>query len=123
MRAAEDFTRYLKKHGSRVEIEADGIQPWDSVRVLSGRAFITPVRYKNRVYVDGHYLPQGYLDGGHYLYIGTPENGIDVLTAGTKIKTMHDGRQFFVKRSEEFVVDEKCVYIWAIITPAGEEEP
>ncbi len=109
-----DFTSITEKnidlYGSRVTLRINDNEYKTS-------AFIQPLRYKNKMYVDGYFLPQGYVDGGHFLYIGkvTPKftNPLeDNLITLDKTK-----EEYIVKRVETFRVCDEDVYIWAIITP------
>lgn len=82
-------------------------------------AFIQPLRYKNKMYLDGDYLPVGFADTGHFLYIGLPEPRLDRMPGHTVLLT-GDG-QYTVKRAECVKFSGRAVYVWAVLQPYIEE--
>ena len=64
--------RLLQWYSDLVEIHREG-------QVLQVSAWIQPLRYKNKMYLSGTYLPDGYLDGGHFLYLGPAEARLDQM--------------------------------------------
>lgn len=100
----------IKKYGSSVTIRQDG-------SAIETKAFVQPLRYKNRVYVGGEYHVLGYQRREKYLYIGNPsyrltENSSVIETQGDK---------YIVKRRETYFVKDYPVYEWAILLPFGEK--
>ncbi|MGN0551077.1 MAG: hypothetical protein ACI4I4_04450 [Acutalibacteraceae bacterium] len=86
------------------------------------KAFIQPLRYKNKMYVDGQYLPQGYFDGGHFLYIGMPVPELRMPYEDIVIRSESSGECYTVKRAEEYILNDEKLYVWAIITPCAKLE-
>ncbi len=82
---------------------------------IDTRAFIEPLRYKNRVYVGGQYHHLGYKRTEKYLYIGPPEFP---LIENSSVIELHDNK-YIVKRCEIYYVKDLPVYVWAILQPYG----
>jgi len=85
---------------------------------IKTKAFIQPLRYKNKMYTDGEFLPQGYYDGGHYLFIGRPESRLGDTLAEDAELTDARGKGYIVKRAEMYTFCDEPIYVWAIVTPA-----
>ena len=83
------------------------------------KAFIQPLRYKNKMYVDGNFLPAGYINGGHFLYIGPPTVSLNKNPHAYTLKT--NDEEFVVKRAEKYTYRNSDIYIWAILTPLVKE--
>ena len=77
------------------------------------KAFVQPLRYKNKMYLDGTFTQIGYADQGYYLYIGPP--GIGVTEMGPFDRLMFEGNLYLVTRAERFFVQKEELYCWAIL--------
>lgn len=95
----------LKKYASTVKIEKGG-------QTTYSKAFVEPLRRKNRLYLNDKILPSGYFDNGYALYIGDPKTpfspSIDTFV------TFED-KKYTVISSEEYKVGKETIYIWAIL--------
>lgn len=113
MNTEKTIKKLIERSGSAVTVTQKG-------KTAASKAFIQPLFYKNKMYIDGHYLPQGYCDGGHYLYYGMPDvvlsEPFDEIVIGCRAL----GRNYTVKRAETHVFRDKPLYVWAVITPCGE---
>ena len=98
----------IKRYGSNVNILENG-------ESTSAKAFIEPLRYKNKVYVGGQYHIVGIKRSEKYLYIGSPEN---MLRENLSVIEMN-GSKYIVKRCELYYVKDFPVYVWAILQPYG----
>ncbi len=85
----------------------------DAGTVKTGKAFIQPLRYKNKMYLDGIYTEIGFNSQGHYLYIGPPEPDLTLISDSGYISS--DGTNYRIDRAERVYLGEKIFYIWAII--------
>ena len=103
---SRDFNKMLSKYGGRVDVSYNGIS-------YSGVAFITPLRYKNKVYLGENYIPPGRGDGGHYLYIGEYGLRLDQMSEGAIVK--HGSDEYIVKRAELFYAGDEPIYMWAVL--------
>lgn len=84
------------------------------------RAFIQPLRYKNKLYLRGKYTQIGKNREDYYLYIGPADIDVSTVDGMFTLLTI-DGTGYLVYRSEKHSVGENDVYIWAIIRPIVEE--
>lgn len=84
---------------------------------FSVKGILQPLLYKNKMYLGGEQLPEGYFDTGHYLFICPPEVKLPVLgTAFLESK----GQKYVLKRSETVTVNGEALYIWAVLSPYKE---
>ncbi len=84
------------------------------------RAFISPLRYKNKMYLYGVNTEIGYNSQGHYLYIGPPDPDLTLAQDGEYISCM--GEKYRIDRAEKVYKGEDVFYIWAIIRVIVETE-
>lgn len=75
--------------------------------------FIQPLRYKNKMYLNGVNTVIGFNSQGHYLYIGPPNHDLSALTGESWIES--NGKKYTVDRCEKVYFKNTVVYIWAII--------
>ncbi len=83
-------------------------------------AFISPLRYKNKMYLYGVNTEIGYNSQGHYLYIGPPEPDLTLSADGEYISCLGD--KYRIDRAEKVYKGEEVFYIWAIIRVIVETE-
>lgn len=85
-------------------------------KAVESKAFIQPLRYKNRVYIGGQYHRLGMRNTEKYLYIGLAENllenNISVIEMGNN--------KYIVRRCETYYLKDCPIYVWAILLPYGE---
>lgn len=82
--------------------------------VLGGtKAFVSPLRYKNKMYLYGVNTEIGYNSQGHYLYIGPPEPDLAAAGEGAYITCM--GEKYRIDRAERVYKKNEIFYIWAIV--------
>ena len=103
----------FEKYGQEATLTSDA--GWSSP--IFG-AFIQPLRYKNKMYLNGVNTVIGFNSQGHYLYIGPPDH--DPGAEGCHIES--NGKKFTVDRCEKVYVKNEIVYIWAIIREIVEVE-
>lgn len=100
--------RIINQYGNSVNVENKG-------KTRTVKAFVQPLRYKNKVYVGGQYHKLGFLKTEKYLYIGPPEI---LLESGNTVIEMQN-RKYIVKRCETYYVKDYAIYIWALLAPYG----
>ncbi len=83
------------------------------------KALIQPLRYKNKMYLDGIYTEIGFNSQGHYLYIGPPEIDLTATADGEFLSA--DGVSYQIDRAEKVYMGKEPFYIWAIIRTIVEE--
>lgn len=104
--------REIKRYGQRVSICKDGEE-------TELYAIVTPLRYKNKMYLEGDVTSLGFVDQSHYLYIGPPEHDLTLLE-GDSFMCTSEGR-CIVKKSERMYFKGKPLYIWAVLQKCGGE--
>lgn len=98
----------LKRYGRQC-----AVKPFGSDKQMSVKAFVNPLLYKNKMYIGGKYLPDGFCDGGHYLYIGEPNLRLDNMPTGTVI--VCGEYTYSIKYSEQYFIGSDALYTWAIL--------
>ncbi len=92
----------------------------DSERLGETFAFISPLRYKNKMYLYGVNTEIGYNSQGHYLYIGPPDSDLTLLSDGGYISCADE--KYRIDRAEKVYKGSDVFYIWAIIREIVEIE-
>lgn len=82
-------------------------------------AIISPLRYKNKMYLDGVYTEIGFNSEGHYLYIGPAEPDLTALD-GAYVSA--DGVKYRIDRAEKVYRGSSPFYVWAVIRVIVEPE-
>lgn len=82
-------------------------------------AFISPLRYKNKMYLYGVNTDIGYNNEGYYLYIGPPSPDITQYQSGY-IVCGEDS--YKIDRAEKVYFGTSVFYIWAVIRKTVETE-
>lgn len=99
----------FKKFGRNVRL-TDGVG-WYSPTYC---AFLQPLRYKNKMYLEGTYTPIGKDTNGLYLYIGPPKHDVTHLPPDARIID-GDGGQYVIQRAEKVCRGNAPYYFWAVI--------
>lgn len=110
----DPVTEVFERFGREVRLSND--EGWQS---LIYKAFIQPLRYKNKMYLDGVYTVIGFDNQSKYLYIGPPDHDLTVLDP-TSGYVESDGMKYTVDRAEKVYRGDSPVYIWAIIREVTE---
>ena len=76
------------------------------------KAFIQPLRYKNKMYLYGVNTEIGYNSQGYYLYIGPAQYD---LTKNSEALIVCDNTKYMIDRCEKMDFEGRIVYVWAII--------
>ncbi len=84
------------------------------------KAFISPLRYKNKMYLYGVNTEIGYNSQGHYLYIGPPTPDLTAAEDGAYVTCL--GEKYRIDRAEKVYKGDEVFYIWAIIRVIVEVE-
>ncbi len=100
----------LKRYGEHLTITTEK----GKLRV---KGILQPLLYKNKMYLGGTQLPDGYFDNGCYLLICPPEAKLPVLGSAF---VENSGKKYILKRSETVNIKAQSLYVWAVLTPYGE---
>ncbi|HHW45537.1 MAG TPA: hypothetical protein GXX17_01330 [Clostridiales bacterium] len=100
--------RIIEKYGVPVTTHGSGGR-------FETHAFIQPLRYKNKMYIDLDMDRMGKVDEGCYLYIGKADVPLEFKSQQTEITSPLGN--FVVARSEKVCIGTDALYIWAILNP------
>lgn len=109
-----NFNPLFKENGNTVYLSgADG---WQSPFF---KAFLQPLRYKNKLYQQGDYTPLGINKNDVYLYLGPADHDLTKLNHTHRI---HDAENntYMIDRAEKIKFNNQTLYIWAIIRKTTE---
>lgn len=105
--------KMLDKFGNTVYIT--GRDGWKSPLF---KAFIQPLRYKNKLYMTGDITPVGINSNNVYLYIGPAKHDLTKLDKSYRI--LDSDKSYLIDRAEKITVKNNTVYIWAVIRQTTE---
>lgn len=110
-----NIDKILNTYGNTIYIS--GANDWKSP---SFKAFLQPLRYKNKLYQQGSYTPLGINKNNVYLYVGPACHD---LTKLDNTYRLHDreNKKYTIDRAEKITVKESVIYIWAIVRQTTEE--
>lgn len=98
----------FRKFGQDVTLK--GPDNWSSP-TYSG--FVQPLRYKNKMYLNGVNTVIGFNSEGHYLYIGPPDHDLSRLDKTYWLESC--SKKYMIDRCEKVYFRNEVVYIWAVI--------
>lgn len=78
------------------------------------KAIIEPLRYKNKMYLNGFHNELGHYPEGFYLFIGPVKMPFDEFNDTALIHTP-DGKSYEIHRWEKVYLRDDPLYIWAAI--------
>lgn len=85
-------------------------------------AFIQPMRYKNKLYLDMKNTEVGFNDTECFLYLGPAEADFTNQEMQTVIYPYMGDRAYNVSRADRISIGGEILYIWAVLTPRIKEE-
>lgn len=113
------FEKLLDSVGQNVTVK---IKLNDGYHEQQIKAIITPLRYKNKMYLEGILDKIGYIDERHYLYIGPARMNFKGMSLDTSVKT--DDGKYTIKTAEPVWIGDKILYVWAVLQRLHEgDEP
>lgn len=104
-----NIEKILSRYGNTVYLS--GSDGWHSPCF---KAFIQPLRYKTKLYMVGDHTPIGTNHNDVYLYIGPASHDLTKLDISYRIYDF-EKTAFSIDRAEKITVNDKIVYIWAIV--------
>ena len=109
-----NINKMLDRYGSYVYIS--NREDWKS---CAFHAFIQPLRYKTKLYMEGERTPIGINNNDVYLYIGPGNHDITKLHDGYRIHDI-ENNIYMIDRAEKIKIHDNVVYIWAVIRKTTE---
>lgn len=110
-----NLTSMFTKYGQDITLK--GNNGWSSATY---GGFIQPLRYKNKMYLNGVNTVIGFNSQGHYLYIGPPNHDLTTLSSDKWLEA--GDKKYTIDRCEKVYFKNEVVYIWAIIREIVEVE-
>lgn len=77
------------------------------------KAVMQPLRYKNKMYLEGIHTEIGINNEGYYLYLGPASHDLTKLSEDAWL--IVNGVKHEIVRAEKVYCGEKPVYIWAVM--------
>ena len=108
MNCEKIIKRYIDEFGSMVKYSQDGTNFTPSYK-----AFVQPLRYKNKMYLDGKHSEIGYIDTSYYLYLGPAD--IDVSNNDLSSRLQFEDKLYNFTHAEVIRLGQEKLYVWAII--------
>ena len=96
-----------------IQIYGEDITVINDDDTVLARAFIEPLRYRNKIYIGGGYRTLGVKHSEKYLYVGIP----DITLVENKTIVKRKNNEYLVKRVERYYVGEQIAYTWGILIP------
>lgn len=91
----------------------------DGRRSPEYRALIQPLRYKNKMYLEGTQTPIGLNERGYYMYIGPADQEISARGGAFLLR---GEERYQIDRAERVTFRGETVYYWAILRNYTEAE-
>ena len=105
---AQQVKKYLDAYGDTVQLSSNGTTFSEEYR-----AFLRPLRYKNKMYLDGTCSIIGHVDQSYYLYIGPADKNICGLPVTAKVRC---GNIYYCcTRAEKVTLSNEVVYMWGVV--------
>lgn len=103
-----NIERIMNRYG-RTASSVDGC----GNKIAEKKCFIQPLRYKNKMYIEGTPTEIGINDSGYYLFLGPPSMEIDKVGNNGYIT---DGKKkYHIERWENVWFGEEIFFIWAVL--------
>lgn len=113
MSRAQTLRGLMRRYGREATLHLPN--GWSSWKY---HCFLQPLRYKNKMYLEGTDTKIGYNGQGYYLYIGPPEQDLTKLDREAWVEI--GGDKFAVSRGEKVFLNDEAVYVWAVLTSVQE---
>ncbi len=83
------------------------------------KAYIQPIRYKTKLYLEGDFTEIGVNKNDVYLYLGPANHDLTQLSDNARVIDA-DGCAYKIDRCEKVLLEDTCIYIWAVIRKTTE---
>ena len=77
-------------------------------------AFLQPIKYKNKMYLEGFHTPIGVEPNDIYVYLGPANHDLTKLDSSYKLVDSFN-TTYKIDRAEKIVFQNKSLYIWAVV--------
>ena len=114
MISTKSIDTFIERYGCEVALSANG-----TTFAQAYRAFVQPLRYKNKMYLEGTRSRIGYVDQSYYLYVGPGHVDVTELSSGAVLKMGET--KFYFSHAEAVRLADQTIYMWAILRALVEE--
>ena len=114
MISADSIRPFIERYGCEVALSHDG-----QTFFAPYRAFVQPLRYKNKMYLEGTRTRIGHADQSYYLYVGPGNVDVTKLPQNAVLR-MGEGK-FYFSHCESVQLADQTIYMWAILRALIEE--
>ncbi len=83
------------------------------------KAYIQPIRYKTKLYLEGEHTEIGVNKNDVYLYLGPANHDLTRLSENARVVDK-SGNLYKIDKSERIFFGDECIYIWAVIRKTTE---
>lgn len=106
METSKTLNLLISKYGRDISVISGGVQ-------TPCRAILTPLRYKNKMYLDADVSDFGAIDRTRILYIGPPDPDFTKTWESTTV--LFGNQKFSVTRADMIYLGDSPLYIWAVL--------
>lgn len=82
-------------------------------KLAEKKCFLRPLRYKNKLYIEGTPTEIGTIDSGFFLFLAPPSMQIDKV--GNTGYISQGTKKYHIERWEEITFGEDVFFIWAVL--------
>jgi|LSQX01.2.fsa_nt_gb hypothetical protein len=103
MNIEKRIDKIMQKYGRTIGYGNSSLGQW--------HALVQPLRYKNKMYLQGTPTEIGRTEDGYYLYIGPADRSL----FGDNVRLECEDMRFSVDKTERVYIADKVAYIWAVL--------
>ena len=103
-----NIERIFRRYGRKISAVDD-----NGNVVCSAECFVQPLRYKNKMYLEGTPTEIGLNESGYYLFLAPA--GYSIENAADNGYLTDGNNEYHIDRYEDIYVGEKIYFRWAII--------
>lgn len=85
----------------------------DGKLIQQEKCILSPLRYKNKMYLEGIPTDIGVNDSGYYLLIAPPSASLEKI--GKKGFVCDGKKKYHIDRMEKIFFGENVLYLWAVV--------
>ncbi len=100
--------RFIKKYGRRIHFFCSGGREIQKINCI-----LAPLRYKNKMYLEGIPTDIGINESGYYLLIAPASAPVEAI--GDKGCLCDGEKKYHIDRYEKVYFGENVLYFWAVL--------
>ena len=103
-----NIEKIMNRYGRKV-CSADS----NGIKIAEKKCFIQPLRYKNKMYIEGTPTEIGINDSGYFLCLAPPSMRFEEL--GSNGYLYDNDKKYHIDRWEKIWLGDEVFYLWAIL--------